>query len=146
MADSASAFSQLLGGRFHGIIRWQDLDALWQRTRIEPAGWYASLVGEPPPEAPLAPAQFEGLVGEIDALLRREHDEDYCGIVYVDDPSQPSLIKIYDPGNLGSSCGTHSGAHPPRWVLSRLRPEALHDSAPLPGGRKRWWQRILGQT
>jgi len=56
------------------------------------------------------------------------------------------LIKIYDPGNLGSSCGMHGGAHPPRWVLSRLRPEPVQDDAPLPAGRQRWWRRILGQT
>ncbi len=28
------------------------------------------------------------------------------GIVYVDDPVAPSLIKIYDPNNLGSTCGS----------------------------------------
>ncbi|MCK7500047.1 MAG: hypothetical protein MZW92_64195 [Comamonadaceae bacterium] len=37
-----------------------------------------------------------------DDLLRKEHREDYCGIVYADDlrPAD-ACVKIYDPNNLG---------------------------------------------
>jgi len=38
--------------------------------------------------------------------LRADHHESYCGIVYADDLDKPRLIKIYDPNNLGSSCGS----------------------------------------
>lgn len=142
--DMAGEFSQAMTGKYCGVLRWQALDELWQRMRAEPEGWYASLVGEPPPETSLSADALQRFVAEVDALLRREHKEDYCGIVYADDLEAPSFIKIYDPNNLGSSCGMHGGAHPPRWVLSRLRPDALQGAAPLPAGRKRWWQRILG--
>ena len=47
-------------------------------------------------------------VTEIDRLLRQDHAEDYCGIVYADDLQQPRFIKIYDPNNLGVSCGYSS--------------------------------------
>jgi len=111
---TASTFSRQLGGRFYGIIRWQDLDSLWLRVQAEPEGWYASLTGAAPSDAPLTADALKIFVAEVDALLRREHDEDYCGIVYADDLEKPSFIKIYDPNNLGSSCGMHGGAYPPR--------------------------------
>jgi len=140
---ATGAFSQLLSGRFFGVIRWQDLDGLWLRVQAEPEGWYASLAGEAAPEAPMSTDALKSFVTEVDTLLRRKHEEDYCGIVYADDLEQPTFIKIYDPNHLGSSCGTHSGAYPPRWVLSRLRPERIVDDASLPNGRKRWWQALL---
>jgi hypothetical protein len=83
-------------------------------------------------------------ITELDALLRREHDEDYCGIVYADDFDLPTLIKIYDPNNLGSSCGMHGVAHPPRWLLSRIRPGCVADDAPLPNAHRRWWHALFG--
>ena len=136
-------FTQRLNGRFFGIIRWQDLDALWLRVQVEAAGWYVSLTGEAVPEVPLTEDSLKRFVNEVNALLRREHDEDYCGIVYADDLEQPTFIKIYDPNNLGSSCGMHRGAYPPRWVLSRLCPARIADDAPLPNARKRWWQALF---
>jgi hypothetical protein len=141
---TASAFSRQLNGRFVGIIGWQDLDALWSRVLAYPEGWYASLTGETAPETPLDASALQRFVAEVDALLRREHGEDYCGIVYADDLERPTFVKLYDPNNLGSSCGTRSGAHPPRWLLTRLRPEAIADAAPLPNARKRWWDALFG--
>ncbi len=143
MPETTSKFSQRLCGRFYGVIRWQDLDALWQRVQAEPEGWYASQTGAALPETPLSADSLRRFVTQVDALLRREHTEDYCGIVYADDFERPTFIKIYDPNNLGSSCGMHGGAHPPRWLLSRLRPERIEDDAPLPNARKRWWQALF---
>ena len=137
-------FSTRLNGSFTGILRWPALDALWASVRGQPVGWYASLAGEAPPQAPLEPEALLRFIDELDALLHREHDHDYCGIVYADDPAQPTLIKVYDPHNLGSSCGCSGARIPPRWVLSRLPPAAIVDDAPLPGARRRWWQRLFG--
>lgn len=140
-------FAALLSGRLQGVLTWSALDALWTRLRAMPEGWYVSLSGHvpgPEQDAPLSVDAFERFISELDTLLRREHDEDYCGIVYVDDPEQPSFIKIYDPGNLGSSCGMQAARFQPRWVLSRVRPEAIEDAAPLPANRRRWWQTLFG--
>jgi hypothetical protein len=51
---------------------------------------------------PAAAADVSAFIERIDALLRAEHHESYCGIVYADDIENPRLIKIYDPNNLGS--------------------------------------------
>jgi len=136
-------FTTRLNGEFHGVLRWEELDALWSSVRAEPEGWYASLAGEPAPETPLAADALKHFVAEVDALLRREHEVDYCGIVYVDNPALPNFIKIYDPNNLGSSCGCSGARIPPRWVLSRIKPARIDDDAPLPNNRKRWWQRLF---
>jgi hypothetical protein len=56
-------------------------------------------------------------------LLREEHREAYCGIVYADDLENPRLIKIYDPNKLGSSCGSSKNPPGPGWIMSRLPPD-----------------------
>lgn len=79
------------------------------------------------------------LLGEITALPRNDHREDYLGIVYVDDPN-----------NLGATCGSIGFKVPPGWVLSLDRPTPIEAATPLPGNRRRWWEalhrRLLGDA
>ncbi|MCB1722502.1 MAG: hypothetical protein H6959_04255 [Chromatiaceae bacterium] len=129
-------------GSFTSALRWPQLDALWDRVRAAPEGWYVYAIGEPPPTTPADAEALLRFVSEIDALLRREHDEDYCGIVYADAPAAPSMIKIYDPNNLGVTCGYSTNPPLPGWVLSRLAPVDV-EAARQAGGRRRWWQRLF---
>ena len=105
---------------------------------------YIYAVGEAPPSEPVSTSDFNRFIDEIDGLLRKEHTEDYCGIVYVDDPNDPSFIKIYDPNNLGMVCGS-SGAPPPYpgWILTLIPPENLDEALTPAGNRRRWWQRLF---
>lgn len=137
-------FLKRMNGSFRGMLQWTDLDALWARVRANPEGWYVSLVGVEPVQQAMTPAALDTFITEVDSLLRREHDYSYCGIVYADDPEHPSFIKIYDPHNLGSSCGSSGVRIPPRWVLSRVPPALIVDEAPLPNSRRRWWQKLFG--
>ena len=129
-------------GSFTSALRWPQLDALWQRLLATPEGWYLYAVGEKPPTAPADADAMRHFVAEVDALLRREHDEDYCGIVYADSLAEPAMIKIYDPNNLGVSCGYSDNPPLPGWVVSRLPPVDL-EAARQPAGRRRWWQRLF---
>jgi hypothetical protein len=142
---TTQGFIDRLDGRFEGILAWERLDALWQRLKQQPEGWYFYQVGAQLPDQPLPAADLPGALDELDQLLRREHDYDYCGIVYVDDPNRPTLIKVYDPNNLGSSCGCGGGRIPPRWVISREPPQEIRDEAPTPNNRKRWWSRLFAR-
>ncbi len=86
---------------------------------------------------------MQTFITELDALLRAEHQEDYCGIVYADDPQAPRLVKIYDPHHLGVSCGSSADPPLPGWVMSLLPPVDLPASRAPTRSRRRWWQRVF---
>ena len=133
-------------GSFISALRWPQLDGLWEALRGQARDdWYVYAVGEPPPQAPATRERLLTFVAEIDRLLRAEHGEDYCGIVYADDLAQPSFIKIYDPHHLGAVCGSSANPPLPGWVLSRLKPCDLPASRVPTGARRRWWQRLFGE-
>ncbi|WP_303905574.1 hypothetical protein [Thiohalomonas denitrificans] len=132
-------------GYFRNLLKWQDLDRFWERLRASETDWFVYAIGEAPPDRPATKNEFAVFIAEIDSLLRREHKEDYCGIVYIDDPEAPSMAKIYDPNNLGSVCGPGFGPPPlPGWVLSTLPPTDLPAAFPPPENRRRWWRRLFG--
>ncbi len=131
-------------GSFTSALRWHHLDDLWERLRRNPEGWYVYAVGESPPTETAPPETFLDFLAEIDQLLRAEHDEDYCGIVYADDLQSPAMVKIYDPNNLGVVCGYSENPPLPGWVLSRIPPVDLEAERPPPNNRRRWWQKLFG--
>lgn len=140
MEQTSAGFLERLRGRFTGIMKWDDLSILWGRL---PAGgdWYVYDTTEPPPAAPLSRLELIERLAGIDAYLRREHDEDYCGIVYVDDPRAPTYIKVYDPNNLGVGCGFSDNPPYPKWILSLMPPQALPDRS-APHGWRRWLAKL----
>ena len=139
------AFRQAFRGRFESVLRWEQLDAFWDVLRKDVAGdWYIYAVGEPPPQQPSSAEQMQTFLLEIEQLLRKEHDEDYCGVVFTDSMDAPQFVKIFDPNNLGVSCGFSENPPLPGWILSKLPPVDLDAPVPLPGNRRRWWQRLLG--
>ncbi len=136
-------FYKKFKGSFTSCMRWDDLTILWhilkQRANLN---WYLYAIGEPLPDSPASENELLLFIAEIDKLLRSEHEEDYCGIVYADDKKAPTFIKIYDPNNLGVSCGFSNDPPLPGWVLSIIPPKPLEDKSVLTQQRKRWWQRL----
>ena len=131
-------------GSFTSALRWHHLDALWQRLRDDAdSRWYIYAVGETPPDQTATADMFMQFLDEIYNLLRKEHEEDYCGIVYADDLQNPTFVKIYDPHNLGVSCGFSHNPPLPGWVLSRLKPIDLPRAERPTRARRHWWQRIF---
>jgi hypothetical protein len=132
-------------GSFTSALRWHQLDALWARIDARAdAGWFIYAVGEPPPAAATDATGVRAFVAEIDRLLRAEHREDYCGIVYADDLQAPTFVKIYDPNNLGVVCGFSDAPPLPGWVMSLIPPVDLPSTRPPPKNRQRWWNRLFG--
>ncbi|MCP3665405.1 MAG: hypothetical protein GY696_23405 [Gammaproteobacteria bacterium] len=137
-------YRSAMKGSFTSTLRWHHLDALWEQLQATADdSWYIYAVGETPPAAPSSREQLLTFIDEMDDLLRREHDEEYCGIVYADDLEQPGCIKVYDPNNLGVSCGYSDNPPLPGWILSRIPPCDLALQQILPGNRRRWWRRLL---
>ena len=138
-----SEFLHRFNGRLVGIRRWRDLDHLVARLHGSPNGWFVYLVGEAPPEQPRDASDFLRFVDQTRSMLRRDHDHDFCGIVYVDDPENPGLVKIYDPNSLGSACSSSSQPVLPGWVLSRWPPVSVGQGSPIAANRRRWWRRLF---
>jgi hypothetical protein len=129
---------------FSGILRWPQLDKLWQTIKNSNASWFVYQIGEEVPDKALSNDDFKIFIANLDSLIRKDHGEEYCGIVYVDDIEEPSFIKIYDPNNLGSSCGSSGGPPPlPGWTISLQQPCNLELAFPAPVNRKRWWKALF---
>ncbi len=144
MTTETNPFLAAYKGYLSNILKWEDLEHFWDVLRNQAdRGWYIYAVGEAPPQQSASEDELKTFIGEIDKLLRAEHDEDYCDIVYVDDRESASLIKIYDPNHLGSSCGPGWGEVLPGWVLSTMPPVELNATAPLANNRRRWWQKLF---
>ena len=130
-------------GLFSGVLRWEQLDNLWKTVRNNTQKeWYLYAIGDAPPEQISSFIDVLKFVQEIDSLLRQEHKEDYCGVVYVDDFETPTMIKIFDPNNLGVSCGFSDNPPLPGWIMSLTAPINL-STALQPASRRRWWQRLF---
>ncbi len=131
-------------GFLAGVLQWRDLTVLWQTINDQKdVRWYIYAVGDSVPVEPATPDQLTIFTASINKLLHQEHNEDYCGIVYVDDVENPSMVKIYDPNNLGVVCGYSDNPPLPGWVMSHIPPEDLEIAFPPPANRKRWWQKIF---
>jgi len=131
-------------GNFSSTMRWSDLDEFWQVLKnIADDNWYIYAVGEEPPESTSKKTYLLNFIDKIDELLRKEHDEDYCGIVYIDNKETPGFIKIFDPNNLGVTCGFSDNPPLPGWILSKLPPIELETALNPPKNRQRWWQQLF---
>jgi hypothetical protein len=136
-------FLEKYNGNLLGVLKWDKLDDLWSAIRTQQHdGWYIYALGHELPEKLADNDELDHFISRMDALLRKEHDEDYCGIVYTDDFNEPALVKIFDPNNLGTSCGTSKISPQPGWVISRDKPALLGSDVVLPGNRKRWWNKL----
>jgi hypothetical protein len=138
------SFLKAFRGTFFGVLRWHQLDTLWEQVLADTTdGWYVYAVGEEPPTTPPTSASLRNIVRELDELLRRDHAEDYCGIVYADSLQQPTFIKVFDPNNLGSTCGSSGNPPLPGWILSKIPPINLPAALPQPNNRRHWWQKLF---
>ena len=143
--QAVDSYRAAFKGRFENVLRWEQLDALWAVLQQDAAGgWYIYAVGEAPPQRPADEALVKSFIGEIDQLLRKEHAEDYCGVVFADSMDSPRFVKIFDPHTLGVSCGFSDTPPLPGWILSKLPPVDLEAPVNLPANRRRWWNRLLG--
>lgn len=143
---AVATFREFYDGMLYGLLSWPQLSAFWPKITADSetnSGWYIYAVGQPIPAAPATGTLLARFITETDALLRRDHREDYCGIVYTDDLEKPNLVKIFDPHKLGSSCGSSANPPAPGWILSRVAPEEIKSKDILPGQRKRWFTALF---
>jgi hypothetical protein len=142
-ATTDDPYYRAFRGNFTSLLSWQQLDEFWDEVRRTAGrGWYVYAVGEAVPQRVAGEEEIKRFVDHVDALLRKEHDEEYCGIVYADSKTHPTFIKIFDPNNLGVACGYSDNPPLPGWVMSLIPPKELKDRQTLAQNRRRWWQKI----
>ena len=95
-------FLQTYTGPMKGVLRWPQLDEIWQKLDAGD-GWYLYEIGDEPPTETIGDRELKLAVKQMDRFLRAEHEADYCGVVYTDDFEQPSLLKIYHPKKMGAT-------------------------------------------
>ena len=139
-----TTFMSKFTGPLTSLLTWPEwFDLRETLDRHNDGRWYVYFVGHAVPTAPLVPADFTRFLESLTGLLRKDHEEAYLGIIYVDNSAAPEFIKIYDPNHLGSSCGSSGHRVLPGWVVSRLPPVDLQTTSPLPNNRRRWWQQLF---
>ena len=138
------AYISAFRGNFTSTMRWPDLDDFWAVLKDHADdNWFIYAVGEIPPDETSEKGHLLSFIDKIDELLHKEHDEDYCGIVYVDNKEAHEFIKIFDPNNLGVTCGFSDNPPLPGWILSRIQPVELETALNPPKNRQRWWQQLF---
>ena len=142
--ENIDPYVEKFRGRFTSVMRWEQLNNFWDALRKQiDENWYIYAIGEDAPTQSCSKEKMTAFIKEIDVLLRQEHDEDYCAIVYADDLHAPNFVKIFDPNNLGVSCGFSENPPLPGWVLSKIKPINLEDALKPANNRRRWWQKIF---
>lgn len=134
-------FAEVYSGLLFGVMEWSSLKNILEGLSGD--DWFVYDIRQDLPTVPLQAVELKKFTTNIFELLTSEHEEDYCGIVYVDDLSSPSLIKIYDPQNLGTSCGINKEKIHPGWILSKMAPSKIEFKDPVPQNRIKWWNRIF---
>ncbi len=143
--DDTLPFLQAFRGSFTSALRWHQLDALWERVREGAGdGWYLYAIGEEPPREPRMRRRCCALSMRSTGCYVPSMTRTSAALSYADDLGAPTLIKIYDPNNLGVVCGYSDNPPLPGWVMSKLPPVDLPASRLVPKGRRRWWRRLFG--
>ncbi len=142
-----SAFAKAWRGRFESLLSWDEFDKFWAKLGAKFASdWYIYVPGQDLPDKTSNIKKTREFLLKISELLHQEHQERYCGIVYVDNKQNPEFIKIYDPSNLGTVCRYGDNPPLPGWVLSKIAPvniDYFNVVNIIPANRQRWWQEIF---
>lgn len=129
-------------GPMSGVMRWEQLDTIWENLDAND-GWYLYEIGTPLPDQVVKAEQLHGAIRSINDFLHQQHDSNYCGVVYVDTLTYPTLLKIYHPRKMGASCGSSGSTVLPRWTLSRHPPVDLLEWAIEKDRKPAWWKHML---
>lgn len=88
-------------------------------------------------------------MAQTTSAFAQQLDGDFLGMLQWQQPDLWLRVRAEPQGWYASLIGEavpegSSAPIPPRWVLSRTKPERIEDDAPLPVSRRSWWQRLLG--
>lgn len=138
-----TAFWRAYGGRFTGLLSWDDADRFWPVLAAAPEGWFVFDPSGNAPDRVASPEEFAAALDEARASVDQVRDRSHCGAVFTDDRDAPGMVKVFDPYRMGGVCGGSGGRILPRWVFSRIAPNPLPMRAE-PAARKSLLSRLIG--
>ncbi len=133
-------FRTTFKGKFYGVLRWHQLDEVWKKVNSDAkSGWYCYKVGKTPPTEMKHNKELNLFIKGLNTALHDKHEEDYCGVVYVDDLETPSFIKVFDPKNMGTSCSIGKISPLPEWIISKIPPQDISRDDDKPEKTPKRW-------
>lgn len=126
-----TAFWRAYDGSFFGLLQWADVDGFWTFLAANPEGWYVFDPDGDAPDATMDVGDFALFLLAATALVNSRRERSMSGAIYVDDRTNPTFAKIFDPVNMGSACNVSGVRTMPRWVVSRMKPDALPKVGPV---------------
>lgn len=118
-----TAFWRAYQGRASGLLKWEDVDALWPLLAVQSEGWFVYDLETEPPLAPTPGISFAAFLPKAEALVNTRRDRSHSGAIYIDNREAPAFIKIFDPTHMGTACGGDHDMIFPRYILSKIKPE-----------------------
>ncbi|MBF0445409.1 MAG: hypothetical protein HQL68_07445 [Magnetococcales bacterium] len=123
VAAPSTSFSQRLNGRYNGIIRMADA---WHLAAAVATynEWY---IVDPANQDRLRSVDGSDAGCYLEELLEeilREEKGVWSTLLYVQEISDPQIIKIFHPRRAGCGCGGQGGIVPWR-VLTRIKPDSV---------------------
>lgn len=106
-------------------MSWDDCHNFFDLLRLKSDKWYLYDIDNITPTTQLTSADFIIQIDNIQDIIKSNHTERYCGIVYTNDLKYPAMIKIFHPNNLGKSCGSSENPPLARWYISKLKPTKI---------------------
>lgn len=129
VSEKNSASNQpvkLMPGTLAGIIDWHVLDRIFsdiQHTGDLKWRFYNNdtpLPGDKRPKDVDTSGDLTSSLKALNAYLRQSHPRNYCGLVFTDSFTEPTLVRVFDPKFLTSMCNIYGNTPAPSWVISTM--------------------------
>jgi TusA-related sulfurtransferase len=117
---------ELMPGTLAGIIDWQVLEQIFSIVQnSNDSKWclYSNdtpLPGDKRSKDVDTGGDLASSLQLLNAYLRQSHPRNYCGLVFTDSLTEPTLIRIFDPKFLTSMCNIYGNTPAPSWVISTM--------------------------
>ncbi len=139
-----TAFRDQYFGKFYGVLLYKQFDRHWDWLHDNPNDWFVWACEEDQPTAPMDPSTFKVFLNDAEEFVRQQDSAKQCGFMYIDAPSEPTLLKVFDPKRMGSACGCSGEPILPRWTISKMPPCPLTSAQAETGKddkqQSSWWK------
>jgi TusA-related sulfurtransferase len=113
-------------GTLSGVIDWHVLDQIWhviqhsEYSKLHVFENDTPLPGENRPNVVDTRGELASSLNALKDYLRQSHPQRYCGLVFTDSFTEPTLIRIFDPKLVTSMCNIYGNTPAPSWVISTM--------------------------